>query len=55
MLRHKSRMCAEVLVPRTVDPDLILGAYAPSDEAQGKLRLAVPGLAVTVDRYKFFR
>jgi hypothetical protein len=53
-MRHKSRMCAEVLVPDCVRPDYIVGAYVPSAAAQRVLAAAAPSIAVTLDGYKFF-
>ena len=52
---HKSRMCAEVLVPSTVDPEMITGAYVASSAAQDSLRRLVPKLPVSVDKNKFFK
>lgn len=53
--RHKSRMCAEVLVPDRVEPAYIHGAYVGSTAGQQQLQAAAPGLGVTIDGYKFFR
>lgn len=52
---HKSRMCAEVLVPSIVDPEMITGAYVASKNARRTLRQLAPGFSVSVDKYKFFR
>ena len=52
--RHKSRMCAEVLVPDRVEPSKIIGAYVGSDAAFASLAIAAPSLNVTVDAAKFF-
>ena len=52
--RHKSRMCAEVLVPDRVEPSKIIGAYVGSDAAFASLAIAAPSLNVTVDTAKFF-
>ena len=54
-LDHKSRMCAEVLVPSTVDATMITGAYVGSEEAYSALMQLAPSMSVTVDKYKFFR
>jgi hypothetical protein len=51
---HKSRMCAEVLVPHVVDPRFIMGAYVGSDAAAAQLHAAARQLDVTRDGYKFF-
>ena len=53
-VRHKSQMCAEVLVPSIVDPTMITGAYVASKEIRKALRRLVPELPVSVDKYKFF-
>jgi hypothetical protein len=53
--RHKSRMCAEVLVPSGLVPAHVLGAYVGTVAAQRKLRELSPTLPVTLDRYKFFQ
>ncbi len=53
-MRHKSRMCAEVLVPHAVDPRFIMGAYVGSDAAATKLHAAARQLDVTRDGYRFF-
>lgn len=53
-MRHKSRMCAEVLVPHAVDPRFIMGAYVGSDAAAARLHAAARQLDVTRDGYKFF-
>lgn len=54
-LRHKSRMCAEVLVPDVVDSSYVLGAYVASDAAAQSLQADTPSLSVSTDKYKFFR
>lgn len=53
-MRHKSRMCAEVLVPAYVEADLIVDAYVCSPTARNQLAAVAPDLSVTVDGYKFF-
>ncbi len=53
-MRHKSRMCAEVLVPDRIDSTYILGAYVGSTQAAARLSTAAPDIDVTHDRYKFF-
>jgi hypothetical protein len=52
--RHKSIKCAEVLVPDTIDPGYILGAYVSCDQSLRTLREIAPGLPITVDPYLFF-
>lgn len=53
--RHKSRKCAEVLVPQKVLPTMLIGAYVV-DEASGK-RLRQAGFThhITVNADFFFR
>jgi hypothetical protein len=53
--RHKSRKCAEVLVPHHVEPRFILGAYVIDKASQ--LRLAALGCTVEiiVNPILFFR
>ncbi|HET9757792.1 MAG TPA: hypothetical protein VFP66_14895 [Candidatus Limnocylindrales bacterium] len=46
---------AEVLVPHLVDPERIVGAYAPNRIAAEALVVATPALAVVVTRYPFFQ
>jgi hypothetical protein len=52
--RHRSRKCAEVLVPHCVEPRFLTGAYAVNDAA-AKLVSSGFGLPVTVDSALFFR
>ena len=52
--RHKSRMCAEVLVPHRVAPARILGAYVGSETAVPMLTAAAPSLNIVVDAGMFF-
>ncbi len=54
-LRHKSAMCAEVLVPEAVSADQVNGAWVGSGPALHLLGAAAPQLAVALDVYKFFR
>jgi len=53
--RHKSRKCAEVLIPHRVEPRFLVGAYVV--DAAAKARLATLGctLPITVDAVLFFR
>ena len=53
--RHKSAMCAEILVPGLVNPDYIIGVYVGSDTAREDITTLAPSLDVTTDQYKFFR
>lgn len=51
---HKSRKCAEVLVPHCVEPGFITGAYVMDKAAAGKLTATGFDLAITVDSDMFF-
>ena len=53
--RHKSRKCAEVLVPQVVEPRFILGAYVADATAAAKASAVVPKLPVGVNPVLFFR
>lgn len=52
--QHKSRKCAEVLVPRRVAPELIVGAYVVNAAAEARVRTAAPGLSTRVVPDMFF-
>ncbi len=47
--RQKSARCAEVLVPKSVEPRFIMGAYVCSPSAQTSLTAIAAGLASTVE------
>ena len=53
--RHKSRKCAEVLVPRIVPPNMLIGAYVPDDSARDRLRQTGFALPIFVRPNFFFR
>jgi hypothetical protein len=53
--QHKSRKCAEVLVPRRVPPELLIGAYVIDVAAQARLAAHAPHLPSVVDPVLFFR
>jgi hypothetical protein len=53
--RHKSRKCAEVLVPGCVPPTLLVGAYVVDEAARLRLTQAGFGLPVGIDADFFFR
>ena len=53
--RHKSRKCAEVLVPHCVRPDLIVGAYVVDAAAARRLTNSGFTLPATIDPVMFFR
>lgn len=52
--RHRSRKCAEVLVPHVVDPRFLIGAYVVNVDVASRLR-SVCSLAIAVDPVMFFR
>jgi hypothetical protein len=52
--RHMQRMMAEVLVPRSISPVLIGGAYVISDEVATVMSQVAPTLATEVKPYMFF-
>ena len=52
--RRKSHKCAEVLVPHTVPPGQLLGAYVIDSAAKSRLEGLGFGLPVTVDPVLFF-
>lgn len=53
--RHKSVKCAEVLVPDSVDPTYISGAYVSNAGSSEALAQQAPGLQVTINAPLFFR
>lgn len=53
--RHKSRKCAEVLVPRKVSANLITGAYSPDNATRDSLKRTGFSLPITVNPNFFFR
>jgi len=52
--RHRSRKCAEVLVPHLVEPRLLVGTYVVDQAAAQRLAGHGFPLPVTVDRVLFF-
>jgi hypothetical protein len=52
--RHKSRKCAEVLVPGQIPPTLLLGAYVVDAGTAARLTALGFGLVITVDPSLFF-
>lgn len=52
---HKSRKCAEVLVPERVEPKFLTGAYVPDEVAKQALVGLGFGLPVKLDPVLFFR
>jgi hypothetical protein len=53
--RHKSAMCAEVLVPQVVVPNLVIGAYVGTKQAGRNVKAVAAGLAVSLNEYMFFK
>ncbi len=53
--RHRSVKCAEVLVPDSVDPTYIFGAYVSCWWGQFDLIKEALGLQVTVNKHLFFQ
>lgn len=52
--RHRSRKCAEILVPHFVDPRFLIGAYVVNHGVAERLKLAFDR-PITIDRGMFFR
>lgn len=52
--QHKSRKCAEVLVPRRVPPEMVIGAYVVDAPARAGLRGVAPHLPSATDPVLFF-
>ncbi len=53
--RKKAAKCAEVLVPRRVAPEYIVGAYVSCDAARRAIAGKAPDLPTAVDAHLFFR
>lgn len=53
--RHRSIMCAEVLVPHLVEAKFIIGAYASCTASRDLLMQSAPHLDVTINGHLFFR
>lgn len=53
--KHKSRMCAEVLVPNRIQSKLVEGAYVVDKDASEKLKAAGFDRPVVISPAKFFR
>jgi len=53
--QHKSRKCAEVLVPHGVPSELLIGAYVIDTAAGARFVAHAPKLSATVDPVLFFR
>jgi hypothetical protein len=52
---HKTRKCAEVLVPHVVETKFFIGAYVVDEAAKSKLQALGFDLTVTIDSEMFFR
>jgi hypothetical protein len=53
--QHRSRKCAEVLVPHVVPPSLLRGAYVADNAASAQLVAQASDLPVAIDPLLFFR
>ncbi|MBE9172158.1 DUF4433 domain-containing protein [Cyanobium sp. LEGE 06143] len=53
--QHKSRKCAEVLVPHRVDARFIMGAYVVDAAAQASLAALGCALSISINQALFFR
>jgi hypothetical protein len=53
--RHKSRKCAEVLVPHRVPPDMLIGAMVADGAARDRLSSTGFALPIVIDPDFFFR
>lgn len=53
--QHKSRKCAEVLVPHRVPPEFIIGACVIDAATRSRLAAYAPQLPSSVDPVMFFR
>ncbi|HWM25728.1 MAG TPA: DUF4433 domain-containing protein [Chthoniobacterales bacterium] len=54
-MRHRSRKCAEVLVPHVVEPRFLIGARVVNRTAEAQLRALGFSLPITIDPGLFFR
>lgn len=52
--RHKSIKCAEVLVPKRIDPEFVVGAYVAMEGGKKTLRDIGFNRSVSINRYLFF-
>jgi hypothetical protein len=53
--RHKSRKCAEALIPQRIQPAMLIGAYAVDDAAHARLTQAGFVLPISINADFFFR
>ncbi len=54
-LNHKAIKCAEVLVPRRVGPEYIVGAYVSCIVSRDQMVQLCGGILVAIDSHMFFR
>lgn len=54
-LKHGSIICAEVLVPDSIDPAYIKGAYVSCEEAKRAFDILNTGIQATINSHLFFR
>jgi hypothetical protein len=54
-MRHRAAMCAEVLIPDSVDPKYINGIYVSCPETRASVQESFPGLQVFLRPNLFFR
>lgn len=55
LYQHRSRKCAEVLVPHRVPPECIVGAFVIDAATRTRLSASAPDLPAAVDPVMFFR
>ena len=53
--QHKSRKCAEVLVPHCVEPRFLIGAYVIDTQVEEKLRATGFNRPISIDPVLFFQ
>lgn len=53
--QHRSRKCAEVLIPQRVEPQLLTGAYVADAAAAARLTALRCSLPISVEPLLFFR
>lgn len=53
--QHKSRKCAEVLVPHRIPQELLTGAYVIDAAARNRLSAHAPNIPVIIDPVLFFQ
>lgn len=53
--RHKAQMCAEVLIPDSIPPTFVTGAYVSGADGSSALRLAAPSVPSFINPNLFFQ